>query len=272
MQGTLTPPPQLSAFMFAVDVPPPPPVSLRLEAVRAINENWENSWRYPPLGGDRPVPGPATFAVEQRGEQIVVIGPPRRGGLFGGGSNLTVNVTMPLFGVLNIEPNTRDIAEVNVVRGGATAVDFNRDIRPILSENCFSCHGPDESGRKGKRRLEHLMVAVRTREGVAASGPNADGRIDPEVVANGLASFVQGANGGISLVNGTSFSSPTVAGVAAPVSIIDDSLGAIVTRPVVPPITAQPQPKPYSHAFAKNSDSLAVKKWCTLSGLRTKKR
>ena len=37
-----------------------------------------------------------------------------------------VNVTMPLFGVLNIEPNTRDVAQVNIVRGGATAVDFNR--------------------------------------------------------------------------------------------------------------------------------------------------
>jgi hypothetical protein len=37
-----------------------------------------------------------------------------------------VNVTMPLFGVLNIEPNTRDIAEVNIVRGGATASEFNR--------------------------------------------------------------------------------------------------------------------------------------------------
>ncbi|HEX8411082.1 MAG TPA: carboxypeptidase regulatory-like domain-containing protein, partial [Thermoanaerobaculia bacterium] len=37
-----------------------------------------------------------------------------------------VNVTMPLFGVLNVEPNTRDIAQVNVVRGGATAIDFNR--------------------------------------------------------------------------------------------------------------------------------------------------
>lgn len=37
-----------------------------------------------------------------------------------------VNVTMPLFGVLNIEPNTRDVAQVNVVRGGATATDFNR--------------------------------------------------------------------------------------------------------------------------------------------------
>ncbi|HEX2059275.1 MAG TPA: carboxypeptidase regulatory-like domain-containing protein [Thermoanaerobaculia bacterium] len=37
-----------------------------------------------------------------------------------------VNVTMPLFGVLNIEPNTRDVAQVTVTKGGATAVDFNR--------------------------------------------------------------------------------------------------------------------------------------------------
>jgi hypothetical protein len=31
-------------------------------------------------------------------------------------------------------------------RGGS--ISFNRDIRPILAENCFSCHGPDESRRK----------------------------------------------------------------------------------------------------------------------------
>ena len=30
----------------------------------------------------------------------------------------------------------------------AEAISFSREIRPILSEYCFSCHGPDEQGRE----------------------------------------------------------------------------------------------------------------------------
>jgi hypothetical protein len=36
----------------------------------------------------------------------------------------------------------------------ALAVDFNRDVRPVLAQHCFKCHGMDEQGRKGKLRLD----------------------------------------------------------------------------------------------------------------------
>src|SRR5262245_22675194 len=48
--------------------------------------------------------------------------------------------------------------------GGQTApdpIDYNWDVRPILSENCFQCHGPDEKARRAGLRLDQADGATR---------------------------------------------------------------------------------------------------------------
>jgi len=40
------------------------------------------------------------------------------------------------------------------------AVDYSRDIRPILSDRCFTCHGPDDAAREGELRLDVRDQAI----------------------------------------------------------------------------------------------------------------
>ena len=43
----------------------------------------------------------------------------------------------------------------------APKIDFNRDVRPILSDNCFTCHGPDTAKVKSRLRLDSRDAALK---------------------------------------------------------------------------------------------------------------
>ena len=45
------------------------------------------------------------------------------------------------------------------VAGVPEVVDFNFHVKPILSDRCFKCHGPDERVRKASLRLDRKEVA-----------------------------------------------------------------------------------------------------------------
>ncbi|HXG64641.1 MAG TPA: DUF1553 domain-containing protein [Blastocatellia bacterium] len=55
-------------------------------------------------------------------------------------------------------------------------VDFNRDIRPILSDNCFTCHGPDEKQRMARLRFDTREGAF-AKPGVIVPGDSAKSRL-----------------------------------------------------------------------------------------------
>ena len=57
-------------------------------------------------------------------------------------------------------------------------IQFNRDIRPILAENCFHCHGPDPAARKASLRLD-------TEAGFFAPRMTKDGKEEPPTIIKG---------------------------------------------------------------------------------------
>ena len=63
------------------------------------------------------------------------------------------------------------LSAATLVAADATRLEFNRDIRPILSENCFQCHGQDPARREGKLRLDDRDDATRPRDGRVVISP-----------------------------------------------------------------------------------------------------
>jgi hypothetical protein len=49
-------------------------------------------------------------------------------------------------------------------RAAAAPLQYNQDVRPILAENCFPCHGPDSAARKANLRLDHFDDAIAPRK------------------------------------------------------------------------------------------------------------
>jgi len=103
------------------------------------------------------------------------------------------------FGAMTIGSPATGLGALTV--GAANSPIHERVLRELQS-------GVGE-GIKFRPSQDILMASFSSR------GPTPDGRVGIDIVANGMASFVQGADGSVALVSGTSFSAPSVAGAAA---------------------------------------------------------
>ena len=70
---------------------------------------------------------------------------------------LGLGTLFALMGILGLDMNSAPVA---AEPAKPAKLQYNRDIRPILSENCFSCHGPDSAARKAELRLDQRDAAI----------------------------------------------------------------------------------------------------------------
>ncbi len=56
--------------------------------------------------------------------------------------------------------NVAEAEKLNALLARTPKLEYNRDIRPILSENCFACHGVDSAARQGDLRLDQREAAL----------------------------------------------------------------------------------------------------------------
>ena len=52
------------------------------------------------------------------------------------------------------------LVSLSIASVAPAEIDYARDVRPILSDKCYNCHGPDANARKAKLRLDKRDAAL----------------------------------------------------------------------------------------------------------------
>jgi hypothetical protein len=68
----------------------------------------------------------------------------------------------------------------------SAAVDYARDVLPILSDKCYHCHGPDETGRKAKLRLDTKEGTLRTKDPIVIPGQSRESELINRITTTNL--------------------------------------------------------------------------------------
>jgi hypothetical protein len=99
------------------------------------------------------------------------------------------------------EPVVAATSDVLGAHGAEKPVDFNRDIRPILSDTCFICHGPEDKSRQGNLRLDSKEDVFAERNGyrIIVPGNSAASRLYQKVSSKEDAARMPPAYSGKSL-------------------------------------------------------------------------